>query len=189
MRLWTIQPVCVVDTLNSEGVFRCNTNLSENYKDFHDAYLWLANEMDKRNILHPKDLKLPLWAWHTRNWEHKKPDFRTSGLGCRGERYACIEFEIPDNDVLLSDYENWHYVLNKCWLDNSKNEDDWDRLHEWFDRLPYNRQEKLMVESWQKIFDVTPYHDDWISRGAYIQATFWELRKDMVRNVKYFTAK
>ena len=27
-------------------------------------------------------------------------------------------------------------------------------MHEWFDRLPYNQQEKLMVESWQKIFVV-----------------------------------
>lgn len=81
MRLWTIQPVEVVNILERDGVFTCNPEKSEYYNDFHDAYLWIAAEMDKRNIQHPDGLKLPLWAWHTRDWKHKKPDLRTTGLG------------------------------------------------------------------------------------------------------------
>ena len=41
---------------------------------------------------------------------------------------------------------------------------------------------------WQKIFDVEPEKSDWGAKGAYVQATFWELRADMVRDIKYFTA-
>lgn len=189
MKLWTIQPVEIVDVLKHEGVFRCDVNLSENYEDFHEAYTWIVKEMDKRKIYHPAGLELPLWAWHTRNWKHKKPDFRTTGLGCPGERYACIEFEISDEDVLLSDYNNWHYVLNRGWFDDSKNEEEWEKLQEWFDTLPPNEREKLRVESWQKIFDVEPYEDEWSSKGSYIQATFWELRKEMVKDIKYFKSR
>ena len=189
MKLWTIQPPEVVEILRTEGVFRCDEAKAEWYEDLCDAYQWLVREMDKRNIPHPEGVTLPIWAWHTRDWKHKKPDFRTIGLGTPGKQYACIEFEIPDNKVLLSDYDNWHYVLNGGWFDDSKNENDWNTLHEWYDLLPYDAQKDLMVKSWQKIFDVTPVKDKWCSKGQYVQATFWELKQDMVCAVKYFTAR
>ena len=94
MKLWTIQPVEVMDIVNTTGIFRCDEDKSDNFKDFHDAYLWLVKQMDARNIKHPSDVELPLWAWHTRNWEHKKPDLRNIGYGIAGEQYVCIEFEI-----------------------------------------------------------------------------------------------
>lgn len=189
MILWTIQPPEVIDILQNTGVFTCNTSKSENFDDFHDAYLWIASKMDEHDIYHPTGLTLPLWAWHTRNKKHKKPDFRTIGLGTPGERYACIEFEIPDNQVLLSDYDNWHYVLNKSWFDDSQNEKEWDKLHDWFDSLPMETRYKLRKESWNKIFNIEPIENEWYSQGSYIQATFWTLTIDMVRNVKYFTAR
>ena len=58
--------------------------------------------MDKRQITHPKDLTLPLWAWHTRDWKHKKPDLRNIGLGTPGEKSVCIEFEIDDKVCFIS---------------------------------------------------------------------------------------
>lgn len=189
MLLWTIQPLEVVDILETKGIFTCDTRLSENFEDFHDAYLWLVDEMDKRNIPHPTNLSLPLWAWHTRNYNHKKPDFRTIGLGCPGERCACIEFEIPDELVLLSDYNSWHYALNKMWFDDSKNEEEWEKNQDWYDTLEPSIRNKMMVDSWQKIFDITPIKDEWVSNGAYVQAVFWELKKDMVKSIKYFTAR
>ena len=72
MKLWTVQPLEVVDILEKDGVFTCDEKLSENYSDFYDAYNWLVGEMDKRNIPHPSHLTLPLWAWHTRNYQHKR---------------------------------------------------------------------------------------------------------------------
>lgn len=160
MRLWTIQPVEVVNILERDGVFTCDPEKSEYYNDFHDAYLWIAAEMDKRNIPHPDGLKLPLWAWHTRDWKHKKPDLRTTGLGTPGKSYACIEFEIDDKNVLLSDYNSWHYVLNHCWFDDSQTENEWNALCDWFNSLKPEEKAKLTIESWQKIFDVTKQKND-----------------------------
>ena len=145
MRLWTIQPPEIVDIIENTGKFTCDTALSENYQDFHDAYLWLVKEMDKRNICHPQELQLPLWAWHTFNWKHKKPDFRCMGLGTPGQQYVCIEFEIPDNQVLLSDHGHWHFVLNHAWFDDSTCEEELDKLWEWFETLEPLKKEKNRI--------------------------------------------
>lgn len=189
MKLWTIQPVEVMDIINTTGIFRCDEDKSDNFKDFHDAYLWLVKQMDAKNIKHPADVELPLWAWHTRNWEHKKPDLRNIGYGIPGERYVCIEFEIDDKEVLLSDYNAWHYVLNHGWYDDSTNIDEFEKNQKWFYSIPYSTQTELMQNSWQKVFNVEPDKDDWNKPGEYVQATFWELRKDMITNVRYFKAR
>lgn len=39
MRLWTIQPVEVVNILERDGVFTCDPEKSEYYNAFYDAYL------------------------------------------------------------------------------------------------------------------------------------------------------
>ena len=79
--------------------------------------------------------------------------------------------------------------MNKSWFDDSRNEDEFDELREWFDSLDEATRYSKTVASWQKIFDVEPEKSDWGAKGAYIQATFWELKADMVRDIKYFTAR
>lgn len=189
MRLWTIQPPEAVDIIEKTGRFSCEKEKSENYKDFRDAYLWLVEQMDMRKIYHPEGLILPLWAWHTRDWKHKKPDFRTTGLDTPGKRCSCIEFEIDDSQVLLSDYYAWHSVLNNGYLNNSQTEEEWDKENARFDTLSGTEKEKLILESWQNIFDVEPYENDFFPKGKYIQAVFWALKKDMIRDIRYFIAR
>lgn len=189
MRLWTIQPLEVIKIIEENGEFTCDTRLSENYEDFHDAYLWLVKQMDKRGIEHPKTLTLPLWAWHTFDKKHMQPNLGCGQLGVPNEKYACIEFEIPDNQVLLSDYNAWHYVLNRSWYDDSTNEEEWENMHAWFDSLNGEKKEELRKKSWQKIFNLEFRDSNWNSNGHYIQATFWVLKKSMIKNVTYFTEK
>lgn len=83
MKLWTVQPQEVISIIEKTGEFICDETKSD--KDFRKAYEWIAKEMDKRHIVHPEGLVLPLWAWHTRDWKHKKPDLRNIGLGTPGE--------------------------------------------------------------------------------------------------------
>lgn len=188
MKLWTMQPIKVWEKIEKDGVFHCDEKLSENNEDFKESYAWMVEQMDKR-MKHPNKCVLPVWAWHTYNWENKKPDLRESGFGNPKERCVCLELEIPDEEVLLSDFNAWHYVLNHSWFDDSKNEEEWDKLHEWFDNLPGEEREKLRIESWQKIFNVEPYEDEWSTNGRYVQAVFWELKKDHVKKVQFFTAR
>ena len=141
--------------------------------------------MDNRNIPHPEKIDLPLWAWYRFDGKNEIPPL-TDVFYKNDYECVCIEFEIPDSQVLLSDFDNWHGVLNQWWLDNSKSEKEWIKMNEWFDTLSFDEQEKIMNESWEKIFDITPIKDEWCSNGQYVQATFWKLEKSMIKNVKYF---
>lgn len=188
MRLWTMQPVEILDIIEKEGVFRCNPELSEYGTDFSDAYSWLIQKMDEK-IPRPEGCVLPVWAWHTRYWKHKKPDLRNIGLGMKGEKSVCIEIEIPDEEVLLSDFDEWHFVLNDSWIDDSNCEEEWEKMHDEFDALPFSEQERLKKESWNKIFDITPFENDWRRNGEFVQATFWEIKKENVKKVQFFTAR
>ena len=189
MKLWTNQPPEVLDILERDGVYYCEPNKSENYEELKEAYDWIANEMRKRNIPNPSNAELPLWAWHTRDWKHKKPDLRLAEYGESGRRYVCIEFEIADDCVLLSDQEFWHCVLNDAWIDDSTNDTEFDEMWDKYEKLSKSEKEDLKIKSWQKIFNVEPLDTEWETRGRYIQATFWELRKEMVTGVRYFTAR
>ena len=133
MKLWTVQPQEVISIIEKTGEFICDETKSD--KDFRKAYEWIAKEMDKRHIVHPEGLVLPLWAWHTRDWKHKKPDLRNIGLGTPGEKSVCIEFEIDDLQVLLSDFFAWHSVLNGGFYNDSHTEAEWNEKDAWYEAL------------------------------------------------------
>ena len=193
MRVWTIQPVDVMEEINRKGFYVCNPDkamyISDPEVSFKDSYDWLVKEMYKRVGSAPSGVSYPVWAWYSRDWKHKKPDLRNAGYDTPGTRCVCIELEIPDNEVLLSDYDLWHYVLNKWWIDDSTCEEEWDRNQDWFDSLSVDYREKLKVDSWSKIFDLTPVNTKWMCKGRYIQATFWVLCKENIVDVRYFVCK
>ena len=189
MRLWTMQPPEVVDILMSDGVFRCDYTKSENREPcFQEAYAWLIGKMRER-IPSVDGVDYPVWAWHTYNGKHSKPDLRHSGFGNRGDKMVCLEIEIPDDAVVLSEFDDWHYVLNKVYLSMSKSSEEWEAADAYFDALPPDERDRVLVESWDNIFDLTPFENDWVARGKYIQATFWELRKENIVRMQKFSCR
>ena len=192
MRLWTIQPPEVLEIINETGRFICDKSktMYSEYDQIQRAYKWLIDKMtDPYNIDKPEGVELPIWAWHTWNWKHKKPDFRMSGLGVRGTKYVCIELEIPDNEVLLSDFDAWHCVLNDHYYNPARTEKSWDRMEKIFDSYRPELQEVIKIESWNCIFNIKPFKNEFCSIGQYIQATFWEIRKEDIISVKEFIAR
>lgn len=187
MKLWMVQPVEAINIIEKTGAFTCDETKSD--KDFRKAYEWIAKEMDKRQIAHPKDLTLPLWAWHTRDWKQKKPDLRNIGLGTPGEKSVCIEFEIDDLQVLLSDFFAWHSVLNGGFYNDSHTEAEWNEKDAWYEALSGKQKGIETLKSWQKVFDVNAFENEFCQNGRYIQATFWKLTKEMITDVRYFTAR
>lgn len=191
MRLWTMQPVEVYDILLKDGVFRCDpAKIPE--PSFTDSYGWLMDQLDKKDKK-PENVQLPIWAWFRFDKMEKKPDLRHSCYGTRGDKMVCIEIEIPDEKVLLSDFDLWHFPLNNWWLDDCFHPDygdeDYDKAHEWFDSLSKEEQEIEKEKSWHQIFNIEPYDSYWIARGNYVQAIFWELKLEDVKKVQYFTAR
>ena len=88
------------------------------------------------------------------------------------EDSVLLEIDIPDNQVLLSDEEAWHFVLSKIYYNQSYDATSWDEEDKWFESLPTKEKNKELLKSWNKIFD--------LSSSRYIQATFCELKKEQV---------
>ncbi|MBO4290777.1 MAG: DUF3841 domain-containing protein [Lachnospiraceae bacterium] len=184
MILWSFQPVEIWDLLQKQGLYRCDPAQID--PDFVDAYNWLVKKMKEKIGLPPEGVEYPIWAWYIQNWKHAKPDLRGERwhYGNGGELYACIEIEIPDKDVLLSDFDNWHCVLNRFLISETEEEDE--QQDAFFETLPESEKKSFMEKNWERIFDIRPLDNGWTSRGKWVQAVFWELKKEQIRKVRFF---
>lgn len=186
MKLWTIQYPEAYKDLCEKGVLRVPDDMVDSY--WKRSYDWLVSEMIKKIGNPPDGVHYPLWAWHTLDGKRKKPDLRMGGYAKRGEKQILIEFEIPDDKVVLTDFAAWHYVLNDLWFDDPVDDNDWEENQKWFDKLPQAEQQQLKIQSWQKVFDISS-NNKFLQRGYDIQATFWELKKEWIVSVREFIAK
>lgn len=195
MLLWTIQPEEIWNIILKEGVYRCDPEKCEFLQEreekldpkFTPAYSWLADQMDKRVGKRPEGVQFPVWAWYQYNCK-RKPDLRRERWenGYDGERFACIELEIPDKLVLLSDFHMWHFVLNRWPI--SDTEEESNRLDSFLDNVEQDKAEAFLRQNWERVFDITPFKNEWTSRGEDIQATFWELKYEYVKRARFFSA-
>lgn len=192
MKLWTIQPVEVYEILMRDGVFICDSD-KVGEPSFLDRYGWIIEKLNNKDSK-PCHVSYPVWAWFRFDSKEKKPDLRHSCYGYRGDKMVCIELEVPDEKVLLSDFDLWHFVLNDWWLDTSmfKNgftEEEYDRNQEWFKGLNEEEQRLEKEKSWEMILNTDPFENDWIAKGQYVQAVFWELKLEYVKKAQKFIAR
>ena len=190
MRLWTIQPPEVYNMIMDKGYYSCEASKSSllNEEDFKDAYDWLIPKMEERIGKAPKDTTYPVWAWHTWNWNRKKPDLRTSHAK-RGTELVCMEIEIPDEDFVLTDFNAWHYVINKWHHTYVKSEEEWEKQYKWFESLSEEEKRRELEKSWEHVFNIEKIDTPWVIQGAYVQATFWKLKKEQIKKVQFFKSR
>jgi len=99
---------------------------------------------------------------------------------------------------LLSDYELWHYVLNYWYIPTAESDDtEFQRRFpdcyskSWKDVSPEvlnDEFHQLTERSWQRVFDLD-WEEEYVSHPRNekcMQATLWEIRRSMVRDVCYF---
>ncbi|MCR4712913.1 MAG: DUF3841 domain-containing protein [Treponemataceae bacterium] len=180
MLLYTIQPVELYEKLLAEKTLVNTGNFFDDFtrETFVRSYDWMVCQIIARGIEKPENAKYPFWAWYKYSVEKAKPDLRHAGHAPRGTECVCLELVLPDNSVLLSNFDLWHFVLNNrpIFL-----EENWDQLCDEFDSFPLDKQEMVKQKSWETIFSD---FDD-----SPIQATFWELCIEDIVNVKYFRAR
>lgn len=188
MILWTIQPEEVYHVIQKNGLYHCDLSKSSFSSDFTKAYDWLAMQMKKIMGNPPKGVKYPVWAWYMYEGQRKKPDLRKARWtnGFEGEKFVCMEIDIPENQVVLSDFDNWHFVLNNWIISWSEEEDN--KLELLYNSLTSKERLAMLEENWKRVFDISYLHNDWVTRGISIQATFWELKKEQIKDVRFFTA-
>ena len=198
MRLWTIQGIEIYEQLQRDRVAYCTKPAWSDDEKFMKAYLWMADEMRQRIGEPPiKEIKYPMWAWYQHiSAKSKKPP--RSYLDIQEGVSAYMEIEIPDNEVLLSDFCNWHNVLNQYPLTNWKRIDKKTDLLEKeagksldFDDYPVKIQKEI-EESWEAIFDLDRRDKEvgrTHKRNRSIQATFWMLKPENVFSVEFLERK
>ncbi len=79
MRLWTIQPLAVDEIIRKNGYYVCDISKSPYSlacESFKKAYDWMNEQMAKRIGPMPEDVTYPIWAWHSWDFKHVKPDLR-----------------------------------------------------------------------------------------------------------------
>jgi len=188
MRVWTIQPVEVLAQLEEERVLYADPAYIP--KEFRQPYNWMRAQMGRR--LPCYDSHYPWWGWHT-----PRPDLRQSGHLPHGTQGVRLELEINPIEVLLSDFDAWHGVLNSGYLGLNEEEDEaWYRRFEaavpnrwsWPPPEPWYSD---ILTSWERVFDLEALaaSEYWQPGPRYIQATFEALRLVDVRKCTPFVAR
>ena len=187
MILWTIQPIKVYELIQETGVYHCDFEKSFLH-DCRNQYDWLVRQMKRRIGDPPEGVSYPVWAWYMWEGIRKKPDLRRErwGNGWKGERFACMEIDVPDVKVVLSDFDSWNIILLHGRLSDSEEEDT--RLEDEYNSLQEEEKKIYRDRNWERAFELSYVDNDWVHRGDSIQATFWELRKENIRKVWFFTA-
>jgi len=207
MLVWTIQSYQVWEKLQQDGLLYGPgpdlIGLGDESWEWRIAYEWIAEQMERRIGKRPKPDMYPLWAWYQwRDATHRKPDLRSPdhlAPGTRGVRLAC---EIPNDQILLSDFMLWHHALNYGYLSLSQAEEEAFEaelalrgvIHTYEEPLSDPISHQKILDSWQRIFDLESGGDpDWLGdqrqEEKAIQGTFWQLSLDQVREITVFTSR
>lgn len=141
MKLWTIQHEKAFETLEHDGILTTNENHLCCDGDFRFAYDWLTDKMRCMVGEPPKNIKYPIWAWYMWEGKRKRRDLRYGGYAKRGTPLVQLEIEVPDNEVVLSDFDDWHIVIMRglCSDNNKELDSYYDSIRDipdeelWFD--------------------------------------------------------
>lgn len=187
MKLWTCMPQQVYQhTLGNNIPYICNPDqcdmLTPDTPDgqIRNAYDWMAEQL-KSKVGTPdlSDIQLPVWAWYRLRGRQSRPDLRWTEFRFYDEPMVLLEIEKDDSQVLLSDEERWTWAcLNNvpCYnLDDTISEQEFNRYHNMTD---VSARETWKRQTWQRIFD--------IEEAQHVQAVFWILYPNDVKNVQEF---
>jgi len=198
MRVWTFQPPEVYEKLKKEKSLFENQDLISMIHDENGnldienkrAYDYMATQMKLRVKEANKKVEYPWWAWYKMDGKNQKPDLRKNEFRFSKDM-ICIELEIPEEKILLSDEEFWYAPLNNQPIILERDDPKWDEKYDWYHSLPKEIKQKEIEKTWSICFDLNIDIKDreLYSSGKWIQATFWELRLDEVISIRYVKKK
>jgi len=183
VRYWTIQDRNVLDIIEKKGIYKADSRKSPFLEDYQNAilaYQWMETKLEDK-VSRPRNTHGMIWFWFAQYGYHKKPNL------CRDinrlDNGVCIELELDDSEVLLSDYDTWHFVLNNFYIPGAIFK-QWDELEQtWFDRLkPGPTKDKAKIQSWNRCLisnsDLTN-----IPNHPFIQGVCWSIKEENIKKV------
>lgn len=188
MILWTIQPADVHAALQERKTLHVDPALwSDTDSIWEDPYRWMMEQMARR--VPGYQGRHPWWAWHTYIIDCARPDLRSLRHWCRGPS-VMLTLDVPDQEVLLSNFDAWHAVLNGTPITDTEAAYDalvqaiWERRKK---GLPMEEEiERHLRQSWEHIFDLDGLKEHWMWPTFSVQACFETLRLTDVKRVQFF---
>lgn len=176
MVLWTIQHRDAYEAMLRNGYLRVAEEYLPEEECFRKSYQWMVEQMSVRIGNPPAGVTDPVWAWYQWEGKRKRPDMRThnKGYGDKGTPIVLLTIDVPENCVLLSDFDYWHFILNNMPLLFTVNGDIKD----------CSESEKR--ESWKQIFDISHRFEGDEDMPVSTQATLWEIKEEWVLKAEYF---
>lgn len=104
-------------------------------EDWLPAYKWMMHQMEKRIGFSD----FPVWLWT------EKPDLNQEGYLEPFKKGILLSVELDESDVLLSDFDAWHCVLNDWFCSLTEEEDN---------KFKKGNLNMSIEESWERIFDI-----------------------------------
>lgn len=174
---WTVMERSTWQLLEAEGELTCPIGDACDDPIFQDAYAWMKNSMASAGIVAPTQGLSPWWCWITRGENHPEP-FIEDVEGLRDP--VVLQLAVPCEQVVLSCFDLWHFVLNKWYVWSSElDEQDFDRAQENAgegSEAALQLQQR-MQHSWSAVFELD---QTVVDMGPFeaksIQGCFWTLR-------------
>lgn len=159
--------------------------------DFDDgllkAYHWMIQKMIQNDIKGDGNSLFPFWGWKKYAGKDisdlNKKDKKE--LDYESEKDCLITLLVNPKDILLSEFDSWNIVINDQYLNTGSSDAEYDKNDQWFDNLDPEDQYIEKIKSWDKIFNIELFNNDYIGYGDYIQGTFWKLDPTNVISIEY----
>ncbi len=137
----------------------------------------------------PEGVEYPIWAWHTWDFNRRCPEVDSAAFLKRTEEKVLLTLEIPERDLVLTDFDAWQIVMMDSYLMDPADAERADEVEVYLDTLQEKAYAKEVSESWKRVFNTAPLDIDGWQRGRYIQATFWEIREAYIQDCQVLFAE
>lgn len=205
MTVWHICNLDVFEIFEKQRFLNCGTLNNKLFHDpdggscqtIKDCYDYMSYRLLKKCPEKPAHaLDYPVWVWYKYACDSNKrmPPLKSEDNPDINDQVR-ITLDIPDNLVLLSDYNLWHIPLNNGFICNSKEDDEY-LTNNVYQNILENRYpmtlERFRELNWELLFQLDrflcPYwHGRLVNEpdcyGRSIQGVTWVLYWKYVRKV------
>lgn len=169
-KYWTLQTREAWELAQRRGYLIGN----QEYAMYPDEYQWMIAQMKNRLVNYQGEY--PVWLWL------EKPDMRSTAHFKSGTKCVRLTIELNEQDVLVSDFEDWHCVLNDWFCSDNEEEDN---------AFEEGLLEITKEESWQRIFELDRVRDpNWHgTEKRKLQGVTGMIDLSQIKKVEYFIAR
>ncbi len=169
MKLITFQTKEALSVLQKTGILMTDTSYMD-MKKSAIPYNWIVQEMKK--IRPQNGEKYPIWAW-AKCGAFTAPRKRKNYFGTQQKKLVKITFEKPDNEVLLSDYMAYSFILSGHIIPKTKAEYR-KFLQKMSDLLPALKGFVRQDENGKTVARLYPKIEKTWSRMFHLKSNVWQ---------------